>query len=464
LAAGTLTLALLVLVTVIAFSSPAHYWYTALPLAMLLPALLAAYCSPVFAAAAALTLGSAVVWTTTFGIGEFGEPLNLHDRAYAARATLLAISACTLLLAALFAERRHKEAALARDISDRKKAEAALAERTMQLAVAGRAALVGSFAYDVDTERLQITPGYAAIHGFPDGTTEIARCEWQAGMHPEDRVRWEALRSGAYREQWQEYSGEYRIVRSGNEVRWIEARVFVSYASDGRPQRAVGIDIDVTARKRADEQQRTLNAELDHRVKNVLATVSAIITQTPKTGISLADFVAGFDGRIKSLARTHELLSRNHWQDVALAEVVRREIVPYAAGNATILGPGVTLKAAAAQAVATVLHELATNAAKYGSFSRPSGRLFVGWCWLDDGSQGRVAIQWRESGGPAVSTPTQTGFGTSVIRELIPFELGGTVDLTFARDGLQCRLEIPADWVSSNASRGVELEQTVYRN
>jgi two-component sensor histidine kinase len=199
-------------------------------------------------------------------------------------------------------------------------------------------------------------------------------------------------------------------------------------------------------------------------VKNVLATVSAIITQTPKTGISLADFVAGFDGRIKSLARTHELLSHNHWQDVALAEVVRREIVPYAAGNATILGPGVTLKAAAAQAVATVLHELATNAAKYGSFSRPSGRLFVGWCWLDDGSQGRVAIQWLESGGPAVSTPTQTGFGTSVIRELIPFELGGTVDLTFARDGLQCRLEIPADWVSSNASRGVELEQTVYRN
>src|SRR6267142_2789563 len=108
------------------------------------------------------------------------------------------------------------------------------------------------------------------------------RGEWQAGMHPEDRVRWEALRSRAHRERWQEYSGEYRIVRSGNEVRWIEARVFVAYASDGQPQRAVGIDIDITARKHADEQQRTLNAELDHRVKNVLATVSAIITQTPK--------------------------------------------------------------------------------------------------------------------------------------------------------------------------------------
>jgi two-component sensor histidine kinase len=129
----------------------------------------------------------------------------------------------------------------------------------------------------------------------------------------------------------------------------------------------------------------------------------------------------------------------------------------------------VTLKAAAAQAVATVFHELATNAAKYGAFSRSSGRLFVGWCWLDNGSHGRLAIQWQESGGPAVSTPSETAFGTSVICELIPFELGGRVDLTFASAGLQCRLEIPADWLSSDApmgdaSRSLELEQTVYRD
>jgi PAS domain-containing protein len=90
---------------------------------------------------------------------------------------------------------------IARDITDRKKAETALAERTMQLAVAGKAALVGSFAYDVDTEMLQVTPGYAAIHGFPDGTTEIARSEWLAIVHPEDRIRWEALRRRAHRER-----------------------------------------------------------------------------------------------------------------------------------------------------------------------------------------------------------------------------------------------------------------------
>jgi len=245
--------------------------------------------------------------------------------------------------------------------------------------------------------------------------------------------------------------------------------VFVWHASDGRPLRAVGVDIDVTARKRADEQQRILNAELDHRVKNVLATVSAIIIQTPKAEISLTDFVVRLDARIKSLARTHELLSHNHWQDVSLADIVERVIAPYATGNATVRGPGVALKATATQAMATVFHELATNAAKHGAFSRPTGRLSVGWSWLDNGSEGRVAIYWQESGGPAVSTPNQTGFGTSVIRELIPFELGGTVNLTFASNGLQCRLEIPSDWVSSdapkgNSSRALDVKQIVYRN
>ena len=358
---------------------------------------------------------------------------------------------------------------IARDITDRKKAEVALAERTIQLAIAGRAALVGSFAYDLDTERLQITPGYAAIHGFPMEPPRLRAangrqvCTLRTGYDGK-HFGVAPIASGG-----KSIVGSIELFGSGNEVRWIEARVLVAYASDGRPQRAVGIDIDVTARKRAEEQQRTLNAELDHRVKNVLATVSAIITQTPKAGGSLVDFVAGLDGRVKSLARTHELLSQNQWQDVSLEEIVQREIAPYAAGNATILGPGVALKAEAAQALATVLHELATNAAKYGAFARPRGRLFVGWCWLHNGSHGRVAIQWQESGGPAVSTPSQTGFGTSVIRELIPFELGGTVDLTFASDGLQCRLEIPADWLSSDAptgdaSRGFDLEQTVYRN
>ena len=337
---------------------------------------------------------------------------------------------------------------LTRDITKRRKAELALDERTVQLALAGKAALVGSFAYDTDTEWMQISAGYAAIHGFPDETTEIARSEWQLGLLPEDRVRLEEIRSRCFREQLDEYGSDYRILRSGGDVRWIDARCFVSYGGDGRPKRVVGVNIDVTERKRAEDQQRVLVAELDHRVKNVLATVSAIVTQTQDAGSSPADFVAALDSRIKSLARTHELLSQSRWSGVSLAEIARREFAPYAADNFEIGGPSITLKAEAAQITAMVLHELTTNAAKYGAFSDRNGRVSLRWRWLRNGSDRRLAIDWQEIGGPPVLAPSQPGYGAEIIRELIPFELGGTVELTFAGDGVRCRMEIPAEWVS----------------
>ena len=220
------------------------------------------------------------------------------------------------------------------DISERKKAELGLAERTIQLSLAGKAALVGSFSYDIDSDQIQVSAGYAALHGFPDETTEITRSQWLLGVHPEDRARLEDLRSHTFSKRSDEYGADYRIVRPDGEVRWIEARCFVTYRSDGCPQRVVGVNIDTTERKRSEEHQLALNAELDHRVKNVLATVSAIITQTLKADNSLADFVTGLGQRIKSLAETHELLSHNRWHGVSLEEIVRCELAPYATGNA----------------------------------------------------------------------------------------------------------------------------------
>jgi PAS domain S-box-containing protein len=570
LAEGTLTLVALVAVSTIAFGSPAHY-YTVLPLGLLLPALLAAHCRPVFAAAAALILGCVVVWTSAIGIGDLGEISSLPDRAYAARATLLAISTYTLVLAALFAERRHNEAALedsnnrlknsnvrlqlaldgaelgvwsldaktgrfesdardgqihgyqsdappntlaaarpfihpgdlpaldaafaaskrtgsrckveyrlaptvgdadlrqerwvalegtvvrdangqsrqllgvTRDISERKKAELALEERNLQLALAGKAGRVGSYAYSVDSDVIQVSAGYAALHGLPEGTTETTRNEWRARAHPEDLVRVEEVRRQAFRKRLTDFEIEYRILRSG-ESRWIESRSFISYNPDGSPRRVIGVNIDVTDRKRAEDQQRLLVAELDHRVKNVLATVSAILTQTQDAGST--DFVTALDSRIKSLARTHELLSQSRWNGVSLAEIVRLEFAPYAKDNVECGGPSVTLKAEAAQAMAMVLHELTTNAAKYGAFSNRNGRVSLLWRWLRNGSTGRLAIEWRETGGPQVQVPSQSSYGTAIIRELIPFELGGTTELAFASDGVRCRMELLAEWVS----------------
>jgi len=193
------------------------------------------------------------------------------------------------------------------------------------------------------------------------------------------------------------------------------------------------------------EHQRTLNAELDHRVKNVLATVTAIITQTQQGSSCYTDFLASLNSRIASLARTHELLSSSNWRGVELAKIVERELAPYTASRCEVGGPRVTLKAEATQAVAMVLHELSTNAAKYGAFTKPAGRVSIRWRCLQDG---RLVIEWQESDGPPVTSPGRLGYGTSLIRELVPFELGGAVDLAFAPDGIECRLEVPGSWVS----------------
>jgi PAS domain S-box-containing protein len=346
---------------------------------------------------------------------------------------------------------------LTRDITNHKRAELALAERNAQLALAARAVLVGSYTYDVNKGKMLVSEGYAVIHGLPEGTTEASYSEWRARVHPEDLGRAEELRDQAFADQRKEDNAEYRIVLSTGEIRWIERRGSISYGEDGRPKQVVGVNIDVTERKHAERHQRALNAELDHRVKNVLATVSAIIGQTREASRSPVDFAGALNNRIKSLAGTHELLSQSHWRGVPLADIIRRELAPYGMTNTDIGGPDATLKAEATQAVATVLHELTTNAAKYGAFSNQAGRVSVQWQWLNNGSQDRLIIEWQEAGGPPVLAPSQSGYGTSIIRELIPFELGGKVELVFASKGIRCRLEIPADWMSRGGQLTGEL-------
>src|SRR5262249_8018275 len=150
--------------------------------------------------------------------------------------------------------------------------------------------------------------------------------------------------------------------------------------------------------------------------------------------------------RIDSLERTHEVLRKSNWLGASLAEIVAREFAPYANGNALAGGPSVILKAEATQAVTMVFHELTTNAAKYGAFSNRIGRVSVKWRWKQTGSNDPLVIEWRETEGPPVLASSQSGYGTGIIRDLIPFELGGKVDLVFASEGIRCRLEIPADW------------------
>jgi len=338
------------------------------------------------------------------------------------------------------------------DITERKRAELALAERNAQLALAGRAALVGNYTYDVNKGVMQVSEGYAAIHGLPEGTTETSYSEWRERVHPDDLLRAEGLRDQAFADRWKEDNAEYRIVLATGEIRWIERRGSISYGEDGRPQRVTGVNIDVTERKRAEQRQRALNAELDHRVKNSLATISAVVSHTLNASGSMADFATALEGRVQSMARTHELLSASRWHGISVAELVRRELAPYATTeNAEINGPEVSLRAEAGQVMAMVLHELVTNAAKYGALSTSTGQVSVRWHLRRNGqSPPYLVLEWQEIGGPPVARTGKPGYGMSTICDLIPYEFSGSVDLVNAPDGVRCHLELPGDWLSNH--------------
>jgi two-component sensor histidine kinase len=206
--------------------------------------------------------------------------------------------------------------------------------------------------------------------------------------------------------------------------------------------------------RREREQKNAVISELDHRVKNVLATVSVVALRTQESSRTMDEFVAALSCRIKSMAITHELLSHRGWQRIPLAELVGHELAPYAVtGNTHIDGPDVALTPEAAQVLAMVIHELTTNAAKFGAISVESGRVAVRWGFLANGhAQRPLCIEWEESGGPQVLPPTRSGLGTSVVRELIPYELGGNVEHVYRLEGVRCRLEIPATWLSARQS------------
>ena len=188
-------------------------------------------------------------------------------------------------------------------------------------------------------------------------------------------------------------------------------------------------------------------------VKNALSTVSAVVSHTWQGSRSVADFVAALDGRIRSMATSHELLSARQWHGVSLTELVQRELAPYATRNNTELnGPDVSLKPAAGQAMAMVLHELATNAAKYGALSTRNGRVSVRWDrHLNGHPRSDLVLEWQEIGGPPVVAFGKSSYGTSTIRGLIPYEFGGKVDLVLALDGVRCRLELPAEWLDNDS-------------
>jgi two-component sensor histidine kinase len=202
---------------------------------------------------------------------------------------------------------------------------------------------------------------------------------------------------------------------------------------------------DMTERRRADEHRKTLMAELNHRVKNTMAVIQSIASQTLGHAATLEEARAAFGSRLVNLAKAHDVLTRESWQSANLADIVTQIAEPHGGGESRfgIEGPDLRLSPSAALAFSMALHELGTNAAKYGALSRESGRVAIAWRIEGQDPDRRLVLHWQESGGPPVARPTRKGFGSRLIERALASELGGEVRVDYESSGLRCTIVAP---------------------
>ena len=268
----------------------------------------------------------------------------------------------------------------------------------------------------------------------------------------------ECLHAGS---QWLE---EFRILHPQLGKRWLAGLGRVLRDAEGRVSGMTGINIDVTARKiaeeavsasqaQAQETQRLLIDELNHRVKNTLVTVQAMAEQTLRKSKDPAHFVESFRGRLQALSRAHDLLMQRTWTGVDLESLIREQLLVGADQDTPITcsGPDMQLKPREAVHLGLVLHELGTNARKYGALKVPEGRLRVTWHLTGHGARHYLEINWVESGGPTVSPPAGQGFGTFLIERGLKHSLGGEARITFAPTGVTCDMRLPLPQPGDNA-------------
>ena len=284
--------------------------------------------------------------------------------------------------------------------------------------------------------------GAEYIEGYRE--EEIIGQHFSRFYTPEDQQS--GLPTAALKQAKQEgkYEAEGWRVRKDGGRYWASVVVNPIFSKEWGAYRLRQNCRDITERKQAEQHQELLVAELDHRVKNILAQVAVVAVSTRQGSHSIDGFLRSLDGRIQSMAAAHTLLSKSGWQSVRLDALVRNQLAPYATDtNITISGTDIMLTAAEIQAVAKVLHELVTNAAKHGALSIPGGHVSVNWDRKSNGDGANLSLVWQELDGPTVKSEAQSSYGTDLIRNLIPHELGGKVDLVLASEGVSCRIEIP---------------------
>lgn len=313
-------------------------------------------------------------------------------------------------------------------------------EQRRNLALA--AGHMGSWDWDIVKGDWMWDEGQCRIFGVDPATFQVSLETVAPMVAPEDIERLKQMIAGFTGGGGQAFQTEFRVFRPDGEVRWCFGTATPSVDANGRLVRVSGVTVDITERKQAEERQLMLAREVDHRARNALAVVQAIVRLT--RAANQEGYIAAVEGRIHALAQAHTLLSETRWQGADIERLVSEEMAPYRSGGTSrvaITGPFIFLSSEKAQNIALALHELATNSVKYGALSTAKGVVSVNWR-LEANS---VSLRWEESGGPPVELPSAQGFGTKIMNASIKHQLGGNVAWDWRKSGLHCTIQIPIE-------------------
>jgi PAS domain S-box-containing protein len=329
-------------------------------------------------------------------------------------------------------------------------------EERRSLALA--AGQMGSWEWDPVNGHFVWDDGQYRIFGVDPASFDLTVDNIKALIHPED---WKHLQNAIKpaAPDAPSFQSEFRVCRPNGELRWCIGTAVASVDATDNIARISGVTVDITDRKEAEERQALLAREVDHRARNALALVQSIVRLTRSDTIN--SYIAAVDGRIGALARAHTLLAQSRWQGADLARLVDEELAPYRADapeRITATGPDVSLEPRTAQTLALALHELSTNAAKYGSLSVMSGRVGVSW----ELQPQSLLLRWTESGGPSPQPPAAPGFGIRMVSASVERQLAGEAAFHWRPEGLHCSLCVPrGDSIEPLAQRAAGAPWTI---